>query len=92
MRVEYAVGCHLHRLLPNIDKDWLRQPGSDQPGVILEYFAGPGLTSTTRHVEVIEAAEASWFGNFVEGVDARSSPPVSLPTCLYPNLAAISWV
>lgn len=71
VRVEYAVGCHLHRLLPNIDKDWLRQPGSDQPGVILEYFAGPGLTGAARHVEVIETAEASWFGNFVEGVDAR---------------------
>lgn len=71
VQIEYAVGCHLHRLLPNIDKTWLRQPGSEAPGVLLTYFSGPDLAAEPRHVEVIETMEASWFGNFVEGVNAR---------------------
>ena len=71
VRGEYAIGCYLHRMLPNIDKSWLRRPGSEEAGVVMKYFAGADLYGEVQHVENIETMETSWFGDFVEDMDAR---------------------
>ncbi len=71
VRVAYAVGCHIHRRLPNIEPAWLRQPDSEQAGVQLAYFADPDLQGSPVQSEIIDTVEASWFGDFVPGVDAH---------------------
>ena len=37
----------------------------------MEYFAGADLYGEVQHVEKIETMETSWFGDFVEDMDAR---------------------
>ena len=71
VRVEYAVGRYLHRMLPNIDKTWLRRPDSEEAGVVMEYFAETDLSGEVRHTETLDVMESSWFGDFVADMDAR---------------------
>lgn len=71
VQVAYALGCSIHRRLPNIPREWLFLPGQEQPGVLLEYYTEPDLEGGPVHHEVIQTMEASWFGDFVPGVDAH---------------------
>lgn len=70
-RIEYAIGCHIYRRLPTIEPGWLCLPASEEPGVQLDYFAGDDPAGPPSHHETIATLEASWFGDFVPGVDAR---------------------
>ncbi|MGB4871438.1 MAG: glycoside hydrolase family 3 C-terminal domain-containing protein [Candidatus Promineifilaceae bacterium] len=60
--VSYALGCPIHRQLPQIPADWLQTGADGRAGLTLSYFGNRELTGAPVYTAVVQKTELRWFG------------------------------
>jgi len=69
VQVDYALGCPIHRNLPQIPVEWLRTSEDGRPGLHLTYFGNRELAGEPIHTAVIQKTDLHWFGESNPYVD-----------------------
>jgi len=69
VKVDYEIGCSMHRMVPLIDADWLQPQSGEGKGLTLEYFNNPDLAGEPIHTEVSDRMSQVWFGKTHPYVD-----------------------
>jgi len=69
VEIVHESGGSIARYAPAIDKQQLRAPDGERPGMLLEYWNGRAMEGAAVESRVVGRCRASWFGRFSELVD-----------------------
>ncbi len=65
-KVEYAIGCTVHKHIPLLDKNWLTGD------LTLQYFTNRDLSGEPVHTEMTRKTELVWFGDTIAHVEPNN--------------------
>jgi beta-glucosidase len=71
VKIDYEIGCTVHRMLPLLDMSWLTTADGSQNGLTVQFFSDLEPSGEPVHTEVADSAQLIWFGESVPGVDAE---------------------
>lgn len=69
LTVEYSLGCPVHKDIPAIDQDWLRDTAGEAGQLDVQYFDNPSLEGDPVRKVKTGSSELSWFGHHAEFFD-----------------------
>ncbi len=70
--VHYALGCTVHKEIPPIEQDWLRDREGKKARLNVAYFDNPSLTGEPVKELTTGSSQLSWFGERAEFFDPNS--------------------
>jgi beta-glucosidase len=68
IKVEFSIGCFIHRTMPAPDSDTLSTEDGSQ-GLLVEIFDNLDFSGTPVHIQISKRVQFGWFGDSVPGVD-----------------------
>lgn len=67
--VVYSLGCPIHRDIPPIEQDWLRDEDGEEGKLTVRYFDNPDLEGQPVKELKTGSSQLSWFGERAEFFD-----------------------
>lgn len=67
--VEYALGCTVHKEIPPVEQDWLRDVEGAKGRLDVKYFDNPSLEGEPVKEMKTGSSQLSWFGEQAEFFD-----------------------
>ena len=84
IRVEYEVGCYVHKSIPVLDVGTVISEGG-KPGLTLRIYNNPDFSGAPAHDQVTDRFNFDWWGNSVPNVN-----PENFSVCLTGTFVASS--
>ena len=89
--VKYEIGCYTHRMIPEMNMEWVRTPDGRSPGFLVEFFNNLDLVGAPIHSKVINKAHFIPAGPTYQNLDLsgaslRLSGTLTVPVSKYYDL------
>lgn len=67
--LEYALGCPIHKDIPALEQDWLRDESGQAGRLNVRYYDNPDLEGEPVHQVTTGGSQLAWFGQKAEHFD-----------------------
>jgi len=71
--ITYEKGCHTHKFIPSIESGLLKAKGTDDPGLLVEYYQSPDMTGDVLQSYVESRSRIAWFSALGGGLGESAS-------------------